>query len=64
MFSMPKKGTLERIMVEKMLEQPEGVTFLDFVGTGITEDNIDQIAQNLRNAMYEAEDDHTLKEDA
>jgi hypothetical protein len=64
MFSMPKKGTLERLMVEKMLEHPEGVTFLDFVGTGITEDNIDKIAQNLRNAMYEAEDDHKLKEDA
>jgi len=64
MVSMPKRGTLERVMIEKMMSQTEGVTFLDFVGTGITEDNIDQIAQNLRNAMYEAEDDHELKEDA
>jgi len=61
---MPKRGTLERLMVEKMLEKPGGVTFLDFVGTGITENNIDQIAQNLRNCMYQAEDDHTLKQDA
>jgi hypothetical protein len=62
---MPKRGTLERVMIEKMIElDPVGVTFLDFVGTGITEDNIDQIAQNLRYAMYESEDDHTLEEDA
>lgn len=64
MFSMPILGTLERVMLDKMVSQEEGVTFLDFVGTGITEDNIDQIAQNLRNAMYESEDDHELKEDA
>ena len=62
--SMPKIGTLERVMIDKMLSQTEVVTFLDFVGTGITEDNIDQIVQNLRNGMYESEDDHKLKEDA
>ena len=51
-------------MLEKMLENPEGVTFLDLVGTGITEENIDQIAQNLRNGMFESEDDVRLKGDA
>ncbi len=65
MPSMPKHGTAERLMLDKMVElHPRGVTFLDFVGTGINEDNIDQVAQNLRNAMYEAENDHELKEDA
>lgn len=64
MFSMPKRGTLERIMVEKLMQHPEGVTFMDFVGTGITEENIDQIAQNLRNAMYESEDDSAIKQDS
>ena len=63
-FLVPKVGSLERLMVEKMLEKPEGVTFFDFEGTGITEDNIDQIVQNLRTGMYEAENDDTLKEDA
>lgn len=64
-FSMPAKGTLERVMIDKMIElDPVGVTFMDFVGTGITEDNIDQIAQNLRNAMYVAEGDECLKVDA
>lgn len=60
---MPKKGTLERLMLDKMITS-NGVTYLDFVGTGITEENIDQIAQNLRNGMFEAENDYELKEDA
>ena len=61
---MPKQGTLERVMLDKLMESKNGVTFLDFVGTGITEDNIDQIAENLRHGMYESEDDDLLKEDA
>lgn len=61
---IPKEGTLERVMLEKMVSQKEGVTFFDFVGTGITEENIDQIAQNLRNGMFEAENDNELKADA
>jgi hypothetical protein len=64
MFLMPRLGTLERVMIDKMISQDEGVTFLDFFGTGITEDNIDQVAKNLRYGMYQAEDDHELKEDA
>lgn len=62
---MPKVGTLERLMLDAMVGAPEGggVTFLDFVGTGITEDNIDQIAQNLRSGMYESECDHLLTPD-
>lgn len=50
-------------MLDKMMEIG-GVTFLDFVGTGITEENIDQIAQNLRNGMFEAENDSELRRDA
>lgn len=61
---MPKEGTLERLMLDKMMDSESGVSFLDFVGTGITEDNTDQVAQNLRNGMYESEDEGSLKEDA
>jgi hypothetical protein len=61
---IPKAGTLERVMLDKLMESENGVSFLDFVGTGITEDNIDQIAENLRHGMYESEDDDLLKEDA
>lgn len=60
---MPKQGTLERLMLDKMLTGVR-VTYFDFVGTGITKENIDQIAKNLRNGMFEAENDHQLKEDA
>lgn len=61
---IPKEGTLERLMLEKLADHEEGVTFMDFVGTGITEENIDKIAQNLRNGMFEAENDDELKADA
>ena len=60
---MPKKGTLERIMLDRLLTG-EGVTYLDFIGTGITEENIEQIVENLRNGMFEAENDHQLSFDA
>jgi hypothetical protein len=62
MALMPKQGTLERIVLDKMLSGP--VTYLDFVGTGVTEENIDQIVQNLRNGMFEAEDDDQVKFDS
>ena len=64
---IPKIGSLEQIFLSKAMEaaeKGEGVTFLDFVGTGITEENIDQIVQNLRNGMFESDDDQSLKEDA
>lgn len=61
---MPKEGTLERVLVDAMLASDQGVTFLDLVGTGITEANIDQVAQNLRTGMFEAENDHKLRTDA
>jgi len=61
---IPKAGTLELVMLKKLMESEGGVSFLDFVGTGITEYNIDQIAENLRHGMYESDDDNLLKEDA
>ena len=65
----PIAGSLERIFLERIVEldndgKGRGVTFLDFIGTGITEENIDQVAQNLRNNMFIAENDHELKVDA
>lgn len=61
----PIKGSLERILFDKLIERGiEGVTASDFEGTGITEDNIDQLINNLRNGMYAAEEDNQLKVDA
>lgn len=58
---IPKNGTLERIMFDKLVANKGGVTFLDFIGTGITEENIDSVACNLRNGMFEAENDNEIK---
>lgn len=63
-FLMPKKGTLERIFLDKVYALNRGVTFEDFVGTGITEGNIDQVVQNIRNNMFESEDDAHIRKDS
>lgn len=63
-FIMPKKGTLERIFVDVAYALNRPVTFEDFIGTGITEENIDQVVQNLRNNMFESEDDHLIRKDS
>lgn len=67
MPGMPKKGTLERVLLDGLIAadgRGEGVTYLDFVGTGITEENIDLLVQNLRNGMFESEGDADLAFDA
>lgn len=66
---IPIEGSLERIFLERAIELDEngscrGVTYLDFVGTGITEENIDQVVNNLRIGMYIAENDNLLLENA
>ncbi len=59
----PKQGTLERLLLDTMREKGE-VTAFDFVGTGITEENIDQLVSNLRTGMFISENDCNLKVDA
>lgn len=64
-MGFPIQGTLERLLMDKLLENGDkGVTYLDFVGTGITEENIDALICNLRTGMYISETDDELKEDA
>lgn len=64
MFLMPKQGTLERLFIDAMIKSPTGVSYLDFVGTGITEQNIAQIARNVRTGMYESENDKFIPLDS
>ena len=59
---IPKRGSLERILLEAMLNGP--VTFLEMEGTGITEENIDSVANNLKTGMYESEQDQQLEKDS
>jgi len=56
--TMPKEGTLEHLFVMKMLEKPdgEGVTHLDFIGTGINESNIGEVVNRLNTGFYESDD--------
>ena len=61
---IPKKGSLHAIVLDKLIESKDGVTYLDFIGTGVTEENIDQIMCDLRYGMFEAENDNELKLDA
>lgn len=66
---IPVKGSLERVLLDCMIElgdsgKGRGVTYFDLIGTGVTEENIDQIAQNLRNGMFVSERDDELKADA
>lgn len=61
---MPKTGTLERLMLDTMLQKKIGVTFMDFIGTEINEYNIEQVASNLRSGMYESEDDKQMRMDS
>jgi hypothetical protein len=63
-YLMPAVGTLERVLLEAMVDSELGVTFLDLVGTGITEKNIEQVAENLRNNMFISENDSKLGHDA
>jgi hypothetical protein len=64
--SLPKIGTLERVLLENLIQHPKGVTYLDFPEDSPLhdEEKLDEIVCNLRNCMYEAEDDNTLKFDS
>ncbi len=65
---IPRISTLERMFLDKLAEKMDlptpGVDYRDFVGTEITLQNIDQITQNLRHGLFDAENDHELKCDA
>lgn len=65
---IPVVGSLERIFIDLAIALDDngkgrGVTYLDFIGTGITEENIDQVVCNLRNGMFIAENDDELEID-
>lgn len=60
--SPPKEGTIERIVLDKLLDSEDGCTYLDFdPALGITEEVMDDIIERLAHGIYESEDDHALK---
>ncbi len=63
--SPPKEGTIERIVLDKLLDSEDGCTYLDFdPALGITEDVMDEIIERLAHGIYESEDDDERKFDA
>ena len=63
-MAIPKKGTLERILFDKIEENGgEGVTCYDLRGTGIDESNIDEVIENIKSGKFEPEDDGALGAD-
>ena len=62
-MAIPKKGTLERILCDKIEENGgEGVTCYDLRGTGIDEINIDEVIENIKSGKFEPEDDGVLSD--
>ncbi|MFS2027118.1 hypothetical protein [Massilia sp. CT11-137] len=56
MNEMPKKGTIERIVLDKLLEAgDQGVTHFDFYPP-ISEAQLAQAIENLKNGAFEVED--------
>jgi hypothetical protein len=66
MSALPKIGTLESIVLAKLMQNPEGVTYLDFPKDSQlhNEKKLDEIICNLRTGMYESDDDNLLKFDS
>lgn len=58
-----KAGSNERLMADKLAEiagsDHPGVTYLDFAGTAITEENIDAV---IASVLGQAEDSQTAEE--
>lgn len=61
----PKQGTIERIVLDKLLSNEDGFTYLDFdPALGITEAIMDDIVERLTHGIYESEDDSAIKFDS
>ena len=53
----PKKGTIERIVLDKLREAgTKGVTHFDFTDPPISESRLAEAIANLQNGMYESEE--------
>jgi hypothetical protein len=61
----PKAGTLERLVLEKLVEVPAGITFLDFPPeVNMTDEKLAEAISNLRSGMFESEQDDQISFDA
>jgi len=62
---IPKEGTIERIVLDKLIENEGGITYLDFPEhLNITEELLEQAVTNLQTGIFESEDDVQIKFDS
>ena len=66
MPALPKIGTLESIVLAKMLELPDGISCLNFTeGSELSNpEKLEEIVNNLRNGMFESDEDNQVKFDS
>lgn len=66
MSSLPKMGTIERVILDKLMSSPNGATYLDFdPALGITEEVMESAIQRLQFGVFESEDgDEAIKFDS
>lgn len=62
---IPKLGTIERIVLDKLLVSTDGVSFFDFDPVlGITDEILAEVVERLRHGIFESEFDDEIKFDA
>jgi len=64
-MDMPKEGSIDRIILDKLMASPGGATYLDFdPALGITAEIMDGAIIRLTHGIYESESDDQIKFDS
>ena len=62
---LPKVGTVERVVLDKLLTSESGVSFFDFDPVlGITEEILAAVVERLRHGIFESDCDDEIIFDA
>ena len=58
---LPRVGTIERVVLDKLLSSDNGVTFLDFdPSLGITDEVLEGVVERLRHGIFESDCDDEI----
>lgn len=62
---LPKPSTIEAVVLNKLITTEGGITWVDFEDKyEMTDAKLKKIVTNLRNGMFESEEDSTLRFDS
>lgn len=57
MPKLPKQGTIERIVLDKLMDAgDDGITYLDFTDPPISEERLTEVIVNLQSGMFDMEE--------